>query len=59
MGQYRGIAVAKVSVEQALAKAKSHIKKGEVAEAKTVDSTILNSIPSLHGKKLQKGPRKE
>ena len=46
MAQYRGIAVGKVSVEQALAKAKSHIKKGEVAEAKTVDLTILNSIPS-------------
>ena len=44
MGQYRGIAVAKVSVEQALAKAKSHIKKGELAEAQALYVTILKAF---------------
>ena len=53
MRQYRGIAVAKVSVEQALAKAKSHIKKGETAEAQALYVTILNAFPN--NKKAQKG----
>ena len=51
MRQYRGIAVAKVSVEQGLAKAKSHIKKGETAEAQALYVTILNAFP--HNKKAQ------
>jgi len=38
--------VAKVSVEQALAKAKSHIKKGELAEAQTLYATILQAFPN-------------
>ena len=53
MGQYRGIAVAKVSVEQALAKAKSHIKKGELAEAQALYVTILKAFPNK--KKAQQG----
>ena len=53
MGQYRGIAVAKVSVEQALAKAKSHIKKGELAEAQALYVTILKAFPN--NKKAQQG----
>ncbi|MDC0424980.1 tetratricopeptide repeat protein, partial [bacterium] len=43
--------MAKVSVEQALAKAKSHIKKGETAEAQALYVTILNAFP--HNKKAQ------
>jgi len=38
--------VAKVSVEQALAKAKSHIKKGETAEAQALYATILQAFPN-------------
>ena len=53
MGQYRGIAVAKVSVEQALAKAKSHTKKGELAEAQALYATILKAFPN--NKKAQQG----
>lgn len=53
MRQYRGIAVAKVSVEQALAKAKSHIKKGETAEAQALYATILKAFPN--NKKAQQG----
>ena len=53
MGQYRGIAVAKVSVEQALAKAKSHIKKGETAEAQALYVNILKAFPN--NKKAQQG----
>ena len=45
MRQYRGIAVGKVSVEQALAKAKSHSKKGEVAEARSIYISILEAFP--------------
>ena len=45
--------MAKVSVEQALAKAKSHIKKGEVAEAQTLYATILKAFPN--NKKAQQG----
>ncbi len=37
--------MAKLSVDQALLKAKSHAKKGEIAEAKKIYSTILNSYP--------------
>ena len=36
--------MAKVSVEQALAKAKSHIKKGETAEAQALYVTILKAF---------------
>ena len=36
--------MAKVSVEQALAKAKSHIKKGELAEAQALYVTILKAF---------------
>ena len=45
--------MAKLSVEQALAKAKSHIKKGEVAEAQTLYATILKAFPN--NKKAQQG----
>ncbi|MDA9337407.1 tetratricopeptide repeat protein, partial [Planktomarina temperata] len=45
--------MAKVSVEQALAKAKSHIKKGETAQAQALYVTILNAFPN--NKKAQKG----
>ena len=45
--------MAKLSVEQALAKAKSHIKRGEVAEAQTLYATILQAFPN--NKKAQKG----
>jgi tetratricopeptide (TPR) repeat protein len=45
--------LAKLSVEQALAKAKSHIKKGEVAEAQTLYATILKAFPN--NKKAQQG----
>ena len=38
--------MAKVSVEQALAKAKSHIKKGETAEAQALYATILQAFPN-------------
>ena len=45
--------MAKLSVEQALAKAKSHKKRGEIAEAKTLYATILKAFPN--NKKAQKG----
>ena len=45
--------MAKLSVEQALTKAKSHIKKGEVAEAQTLYATILKAFPN--NKKAQQG----
>ena len=45
--------MAKLSVEQALAKAKSHVKKGEVADAQTLYATILEIFPN--NKKAQKG----
>ena len=45
--------MAKLSVEQALAKAKSHIKKGEVADAQALYATILEIFPN--NKKAQKG----
>jgi Flp pilus assembly protein TadD/2-polyprenyl-3-methyl-5-hydroxy-6-metoxy-1,4-benzoquinol methylase len=45
--------LAKLSVEQALAKAKSHIKRGEVAEAQTLYATILQAFPN--NKKAQHG----
>ena len=45
--------MAKVSVEQALAKAKSHIKKGETAEAQALYATILKAFPN--NKKAQQG----
>jgi tetratricopeptide (TPR) repeat protein len=45
--------VAKVSVEQALAKAKSHIKKGETAEAQALYANILQAFPN--NKKAQQG----
>ena len=38
--------MAKLSVEQALTKAKSHTKKGEVAEAQALYATILKSFPN-------------
>ena len=37
--------MAKLSIDQALLKAKSHAKKGEIAEAKKIYSAILNSYP--------------
>ena len=37
--------MAKLSIDQALLKAKSHAKKGEIEEAKKIYSTILNSYP--------------
>jgi len=51
--QKRGTAVAKILVEQALAKAKSHTKKGEVAEARSLYATILKAFPN--NKKAQQG----
>ena len=45
--------MAKLSVEQALAKAKSHMKKGEVAEAQALYATILKAFPN--NKKAQQG----
>ena len=45
--------MAKVSVEQALAKAKSHIKKGETAEAQALYVNILKAFPN--NKKAQQG----
>jgi tetratricopeptide (TPR) repeat protein/2-polyprenyl-3-methyl-5-hydroxy-6-metoxy-1,4-benzoquinol methylase len=45
--------LAKLSVEQALAKAKSHTKKGELAEAQVLYATILKSFPN--NKKAQQG----
>ena len=39
------VSLAKLSIDQALLKAKSHAKKGEIAEAKKIYSTILNSYP--------------
>ena len=43
----------KLSVEQALTKAKSHTKKGEVAEAQALYATILKVFPN--NKKAQQG----
>ena len=45
--------MAKLSVEQALDKAKLHIKKGEFAEAQTLYATILKAFPN--NKKAQQG----
>ena len=45
--------MAKLSVEQALEKAKSHTKKGELAEAQALYSTILKAFPN--NKKAQRG----
>ena len=44
--------MAKLSVEQALTKAKSHTKKGELAEARTLYAAILKAMPN--NKKAQK-----
>ena len=41
-----GRTLSKLSVEQALAKAKSHTKKGELAEAQALYATILKAIPN-------------
>ena len=49
----RGTKLAKLSVEQALDKAKLHIKKGEFAEAQTLYATILKAFPN--NKKAQQG----
>ena len=38
--------MAKLSVEQALSKAKSHTKKGELAEAKSLYAAILKAFPN-------------
>ena len=43
----------KLSIEQALSKAKSHAKKGELAEAKSLYATILKAFPN--NKKAQQG----
>ena len=43
----------KLSVEQALTKAKSHTKMGEVAEAQALYATILKAFPN--NKKAQQG----
>ena len=45
--------MAKLSIEQALTKAKSHTKKGEVAEAQVLYGSILKSFPN--NKKAQRG----
>jgi len=45
--------LAKLSVEQALAKAKSHTEKGELAEAQALYATILKAFPN--NKKAQQG----
>ena len=45
--------MAKLSVEQALLRAKSHTKKGELAEAQALYATILKSFP--RNKKAQQG----
>ena len=46
--------MAKLSVEQALAKAKSHTKKGEVAEARSLYALLfLKAFPK--NKKAQQG----
>ena len=45
--------MAKLSVEQALSKAKSHTKKGELAEAQALYATILKAFPN--NKKAQQG----
>jgi tetratricopeptide (TPR) repeat protein len=45
--------LAKLSVEQALSKAKSHKKKGELAEAQALYATILKAFPN--NKKAQQG----
>ena len=45
--------MAKLSVGQALDKAKLHIKKGEFAEAQTLYATILKAFPN--NKKAQQG----
>ena len=45
--------MAKLSVEQALAKAKSHTKKGELAEAQAIYAAILSAFPN--NKKAQRG----
>ena len=49
----RGKTLAKLSVEQALAIAKSHIKKGETKEAQTLYATILKAFPN--NKEAQQG----
>ena len=41
-----GIAMATLSVERALAKAKSHVKKGEHREAQALYATILQAFPN-------------
>ena len=45
--------MAKLSVEQALAKAKSHTKKGEVVEAQALYTVVLKAFPN--NKKAQQG----
>ena len=45
--------MAELSVEQVLAKAKSHMKKGETAEAQSIYVSILKVFPN--NKKAQKG----
>ena len=45
--------MAKLSVKQTLAKAKSHIKKGEVTKAQTLYTTILQAFPN--NKEAQQG----
>jgi tetratricopeptide (TPR) repeat protein len=49
----KGAAMAKLSVDKALLKAKSHAKKGEVEEAQKLYQAILNAFPK--NKRAQQG----
>ena len=42
----RGIALAKLSIEQALARAKSHAKRGEVVAAQVLYAGIMKAFPN-------------
>ena len=42
--------MAKLSVDQALLKAKSHAKKGEIEEAQKLYQTVLQTFPKTNGR---------
>jgi hypothetical protein len=55
----RGIALAKLSIEQALARAKSHAKRGEVVAAQVLYAGIMKAFPNnkKHSRGAGHGPQ--
>ena len=49
----KGVRLAKLSVDKALLKAKSHTKKGDIEEAKKLYQAVLQAFPT--NKRAQQG----